>query len=438
MKPDETQKLGSRATASRIGGFESAASVSHVRPLAATIPDTGTKTLATHFDGAAPRSESASVRGRTTVLPARHLDATAVGEAEPRFHHVRALGEGAMGQVDLVRDNDIHRTVALKRILKGTESADALLRFAEEIRIVGQLEHRGIVPIYDVGRDDDGEVYLVMKHLQGETMEQIIDRLKAGDPVCRELYTPEYRARLFLGVLEAMGYAHARGLLHRDIKPANVMIGPYGEVTVLDWGIARPISKRSRSQSSEPFAPTFIEPTGRLIESRAGAIAGTPLYMSPEQAAASDDLDERSDVYALCVLFYEWLTLRHPLADKKTVSEVLATLVLRDYDPDELVAPAQRAGVPMEYVWIILPGLARDREKRYASVTELETALRRALDGKIQVHCQVTRTKNRAHRFLKWIDRHAKLYMTTLRAVRFLMVLALGAAIVLAFSKLRP
>ncbi len=312
------------------------------------------------------------------------------------------------------------------------------MRFADEIQIVGQLEHPGIVPIYDVGRGDDGEVYLVMKHLQGETMEQIIDRLKAGDPRCRELYTPEYRARLFLGVLEAMSYAHARGVLHRDIKPANIMIGPYGEVTVMDWGIARHISKGSSSQPSQPFAPTFIEPTGRLIESQAGAIAGTPLYMSPEQAAASDDLDERSDIFPLCILFYEWLTLRHPLADKKTVSEVLATLVLHDYAPEELVAPAQQAGVPMEYMWIILPGLARDREKRYPSVAELETALRRALDGKIQVHCQVTWTKNRAHRLLKWIDRHAKLYMRMLRIVRFLMILGLGAAIVLTLRKLSP
>src|SRR5258708_243729 len=429
MKPNDTQKIASPAGATQIGGFRSPDPVPRLRSLTAAIQDTGPAPLAAGADGASATG-SASVRGRTTVLPPRHRgNVAAAAEVEPRFDHLRTLGEGAMGQVDLVRDNDIHRTVALKRILKGTESTDALLRFADEIQIVGQLEHPGIVPIYDVGRGDDGEVYLVMKHLQGETMEQIIDRLKAGDPRCRELYTPEYRARLFLGVLEAMSYAHARGVLHRDIKPANIMIGPYGEVTVMDWGIARHISKGSSSQPSQPFAPTFIEPTGRLIESQAGAIAGTPLYMSPEQAAASDDLDERSDIFALCILFYEWLTLRHPLADKKTVSEVLATLVLHDYDPEDLVAPAQQAGVPMEYMWIILPGLARDREKRYPSVAELETALRRALDGKIQVHCQVTWTKNRAHRLLKWIDRHAKLYMRMLRIVRFLMILGLGAAI---------
>jgi serine/threonine-protein kinase len=324
----------------------------------------------------------------------------------------------------------------LKRIRKGTESADALKRFTDEIRIVGQLEHPGIVPVYDVGRANDGEVYLVMKHLQGETMEQIIDRLKAADPTYREKYTLEDRARLFLGVLEAMSYAHARGVLHRDIKPANIMIGPYGEVTVIDWGIAKPLGKRVGSQPSEPLAPTFIERKARLLDTEAGALAGTPLYMSPEQAAASDDLDERSDVYTLCVLFYEWLTLRHPLADKKSVPEVLATLVLHDYDPYELAAPALQVGVPMELMWVVLLGLSRDREKRYRSVAELETELRQALDGKIPVRCQITWTKNHVHRFMKWIDRHAKLNQTMLRVIQFAMILGLVAAIALAVWKI--
>src|SRR5260370_12826750 len=256
MKTNETQKGGSPAAATRIGGFRGPGAVPHLRSLTATIQASGEEALAPRPDGAPPASGSASLRGRTTVLPPRHRgDAVALADAEPRFDHVRTLGEGAMGQVDLVHDNDSHRTVALKRIRKDSESTDALLRFTEEIRIVGQLEHPGIVPVYDVGRADDGEVYLVMKHLQGETMEHIIDRLKTGDPGYRELYSPEYRARLFLGVLEAMSYAHARGVLHRDIKPANVMIGPYGEVTAMDWGIARHISKGSSSQPSQPFAP---------------------------------------------------------------------------------------------------------------------------------------------------------------------------------------
>ena len=184
--------------------------------------------------------------GRTTVLPRRKstdANPAALTEQRARFDRVRLLGQGAMGQVELARDNDIRRTVAVKRVHGEAASAAALMRFADEVRIVGQLEHPGIVPIYDVGRDDDGQVYLVMKHLHGETMEDIIAKLRDGKPGYRERFTMDYRVHLFLGVLDAIRYAHARGILHRDLKPANVQIGPYGEVTVMDWGIAKPFRR---------------------------------------------------------------------------------------------------------------------------------------------------------------------------------------------------
>ncbi len=134
-----------------------------------------------------------------------------------------------------------------------------------------------------------------MKHVQGETMEQVIDRLRAGDPDYALRFTLEYRVRLFLSVLDAMSYARAHGVLHRDLKPANIIIGPYGEVTVLDWGIAKPIAKRADRTAPDPLAPTVLDSLHRrLNETHAGQLAGTPLYMSPEQAAGlNDELDER-------------------------------------------------------------------------------------------------------------------------------------------------
>ena len=124
---------------------------------------------------------------------------------------------------------------------------------------------------------------------------------------------------LFLAVLDAMRYAHARGVLHRDIKPANIMIGPFGEVTVLDWGIAKPIrSKAAAGSNVQPLEPSALDTHDkRGHETQLGALAGTPLYMSPEQAAGrNDELDERSDVYSLSVLLYEWLSALkpHPLS----------------------------------------------------------------------------------------------------------------------------
>jgi len=371
--------------------------------------------------------ESTPHAGRTTVLPRRARGKGILApEPEPRFHHVRKLSRGAMGEVELIRDNDIQRTVAVKQIRSEVVSEEALLRFADEVRIVGRLEHPGIVPIYDVGRREDGRVYQVMKHLQGETMEQIIDHLKAGDSAYVERFTPEYRARLFLGVLDAMSYAHDKGVLHRDLKPSNIMIGPYGEVTVMDWGIAKPLGNKQSSRAVEPLGRTF--PGGddeRLLETRSGSLAGTPLYMSPEQAfGMNGDLDERSDVYSLSIVLYEWLVLEHPLGNVESVAEVLASFALREHSAAGLAARAQAAGAPMEYVWIVYRGMKRDRDERYQSVKELESAIKGVLDGKIKVECHFTLAKSYAHRLVHWIDRHPKLYTVLFRAAKFLLLAA--------------
>ncbi len=357
----------------------------------------------------------ASVAGRTTVLPRRRKDVPAefvAGDARPRFDRVRELGQGAMGVVELARDNDIRRTVAVKRMLSAAGSDAALLRFADEVRIVGQLEHPGIVPVYDVGSDPAGDIYLVMKHLQGETMETVLDELRAGNAAYRQRFTIEQRVHVFLAVLDAVRYAHARGILHRDLKPANIMIGPYGEVTVMDWGIAKPIGKRSGTSAAEPLERTLDESHDqRLLETQLGALAGTPLYMSPEQAAGrNDDLDERSDVFALSVMFFEWLSLEHPLADKTTVTEVLAAIISTDLDRERLGGIALRTGVPMEYVYVVLRGVARRREERFQSVADLEQGVKRILDGHVEVRCHVTLAKSLAHRFTHWVDRHPVAY----------------------------
>jgi eukaryotic-like serine/threonine-protein kinase len=380
---------------------------------------------------------SKSTTRRTTVLPRRSTIGPAVAESGPRFQSVGPLGEGAMGRVELVRDNDIRRTVAVKRLHAGSSTPDALARFADEIRVVGRLEHPGIVPIYDVDQGEDGQLYLVMKHLQGETMEQVIARLRAADPEYVARFTIEYRVRIFLGVLDAMGYAHARGVLHRDLKPANVMIGPHGEVTVVDWGIAKPIAARSESVVDEPHAAPLLSQAARLLKTQTGALAGTPLYMSPEQAAAlNDDLDERSDVYTLCVLFYEWLVLDHPLRDVRSMPQVLATLILNDYTLAQLFEPAQRAGVPMEYIWLARKGLNRERSDRYQSVKELEQAIQAVRDGHIQAQCRITLTKHHTQRFLHWIDRNPQLYNQLVRAATVALVAVVASATVFTLVKL--
>jgi eukaryotic-like serine/threonine-protein kinase len=420
--------------ATLVGGISGAESLSAVAPLAVTLQGVGARALtpidvdATFAQDEAPSQPliaagATAAGGRTTVLPRRKRandDVKLVAEQRPRFDRVRTLGEGAMGQVELARDNDIRRTVAVKRMHTVEASAAALLRFADEVRVVGQLEHPSIVPIYDVGRDDDGQVYLVMKHLDGETMEGVIERLRAGDPECVERFSFEYRIHLFLGVLDAMRYAHARGILHRDLKPANIMIGPYGEVTVMDWGIAKPITPSQASGTpTEALERTLLESHDqRLQQTQLGSLAGTPLYMSPEQAAGrNDELDERSDVYALAVVLYEWLVLEHPLADKGTVTEVLAAIISQSFKMGALVDRARIAGVPLEYMYVVMAAMARDREQRTASVAAMEAELRRILDGHVQIRCHVTFAKSAANGFAHWIDRHVQLYTALCAAV---------------------
>jgi serine/threonine-protein kinase len=252
-----------------------------------------------------------------------------------------------------------------------------------------------------------------MKHLNGETMESIIEKLRGGDAAYRERFTIEHRVHLFLAVLDAMRYAHARGVIHRDIKPANIMIGPFGEVTVLDWGIAKPIRASGPATAQvQPLAGTLVDTHDkRMQQTQLGALAGTPLYMSPEQAAGrNDELDERSDVYTLCVLFYEWLMLEHPLTGKQTVTEVLSAIISGEGSSDKVMEKALMGGVPAEWVHIMMKGMARDRDARTPSVAALEDKVKGVLDGRVAIECHVTFAKRAVYGFLHWIDRHPLLY----------------------------
>ncbi|MFO0563578.1 MAG: serine/threonine-protein kinase [Polyangiales bacterium] len=367
--------------------------------------------------------------GRSMVLP-RKAKATKTANAEadsapensadsvewsiddhPRFETIKQLGEGGMGEVALVIDQDIQRKVAVKKLRADGRSATALLRFAEEVRVVGALEHPSIVPVHDVGVDEHGQHYAVMKFLEGETMESVIEKLKAGSPEHVRRFSYDYRAQVFAKVCEAVRFAHSKGIIHRDIKPANIMIGPFGEVTVVDWGIAKRIgSKEPSTALAEDSAPDARK-DDRLVRTRAGSIIGTPLYMSPEQAAGKNDaLDERSDIFSLCMVFYEFLALEHPLADKTSVEQVLLTLINEEWDHLKLRLPALSKGVPCELLRVLQKGIYRDPAQRYRSVAELERNLQDTLDGNVPAECYITKSKRGLHGLMHWIDRHPYAY----------------------------
>jgi serine/threonine-protein kinase len=340
-----------------------------------------------------------------TVLPRVAWDGP-VPQVTPssrlRFEELDRLGVGGMGEVVLAKDHDIERTVAVKRL---PENADLgrVLRFVEEIRTVGQLEHPNIVPVHDVGVDASGRYYFVMKHLRGETLERLIERLRAGDAEAHARYPMATRVQLVIGILHALAHAHEQGFIHRDLKPANVMVGPHGEVTVMDWGLA----KRLRGAAPSDAGVSQSGPRdGTVLETRLGAVIGTPLYMSPEQArGAHDEVDVRSDLYAVAVLFHELLHLEHYLHDRTELQSVLDGV--QHFTPQfhQLTLKGPEYQVPAELDWFLERGLRKKPDERFQSAQEMIDELQRIVRGECRVQCQRTFVKRALGELARLVDR---------------------------------
>ena len=365
---------------------------------------------------ALPLGESVSVRAtdaRSTVLPRveRTGDgATLVSMARPRFETRRSLGQGGIGEVVAAMDQDIGREVAIKRLRGDVQGAAAVARFVDEIRTVGALEHPNIVPIHDVGVDDDGSLYFVMRCVQGETLESVIERLAAGDPLAHAQWTHERRVHVFRQLLDAVAFAHERGYVHRDIKPANIMVGHWGEVFLMDWGIAKPVGAPDIPSPSTGTASATGE---RVTSTHVGSVLGTPAYMSPEQARG-EPVDARSDVYSLCVLLHELLGLKHYLDHCSTVEAVLAGVQPAPAPAPRYIPSPHQAPAPMDMSWYVRKGLAKEPARRYQSAREMIERLDAREEGLVPVQCPVTFSKRMMREQIRFIDRHPMLYMAML------------------------
>jgi len=376
---------------------------------------------------------------RSTVLPRVQWNGDrpdVVPFQRERFEELRPLGQGGMGEVVLLKDHDIERMVALKRLPENSDM-DRLLRFVEEIRTVGQLDHPNIVPVHDVGIDQRGRYYFVMKHLQGETLESIIEKLRRGDRDAHAHYSFPKRVQIFVGVLNALAYAHRKGFIHRDLKPANIMVGPYGEVTVMDWGLARRVGQpgeRAGAAGSTDAAPMDARDVAGL-RTQLGAVVGTPLYMSPEQARGQhDQVDVRSDTYSLCVLFHEFLFLSHYLDGRQSLTDVLEGVQKDMPALYEINANPHQSGIPCELGWFLAKGFSKEPAQRYQSVDEMVDALQAIMDGRIQIRCQRTALKSGLHAMLRTVDKNplAVIVGSTLAGV--VLLASLGHLILVLFS----
>ena len=287
-----------------------------------------------------------------------------------------AIGEGGMGEVRSCTDRRIGRDVAMKTVRAGHGSrSDLVARFLREACVQGQLEHPAVVPVYDLGRGPDGRLYFTMKRINGMTFERIVESLRAGDADAAGRYSRRKLLTAFASVCQAVHFAHTRGVVHRDLKPGNVMLGDFGEVYVLDWGLAK--VARAEDPAVPRDAPPIASGSDPGAQTQQGATMGTPGYMAPEQVRG-EEVDPRADVYALGAMLFELLT-HQPLHRLASVEVAFAsTLAGADARPS---ARAPQNDVPPELDAICMRATATAPEDRYASARELVEALESYLDG---------------------------------------------------------
>jgi serine/threonine-protein kinase len=308
-----------------------------------------------------PREGAAAEGGPSSVQPARSADHGA------RYEDVGRIGKGGMGDVRRVRDHAMGRVLAMKVLpWEALDAPRARERFLGEARVTAALQHPGIVPIHDCGEFPDGRPWFTMKEIRGATLGAVIAELHAGGA-----WSLRRVVEVFARACEAMAYAHSRGVVHRDLKPANVMVGEFGEVLVLDWGIARRADDVPARSSGEPDEDPLLGLT------QTGTVIGTVVYMPPEQALG-ERVGRASDVYALGAVLYEILAGQPPFSGN--VRAVLRKVIFDGPEP-----LARRAGgsieIPAELAAICERAMARNAADRYPDASALGEAVRGWLDG---------------------------------------------------------
>ena len=275
-----------------------------------------------------------------------------------RYRLLERVARGGMGVVYAAHDQKLERRVALKVLdvpHAGTELANRLIR---EARVLARLEHPGIVPVHDVGTLEDGRVFYTMKFVEGQRLDHHVQTVAGVAD----------RLRLFLRICDAVAFAHAHGVLHRDLKPANVMVGPFGEILVMDWGLAKIFRAGASGKPPEAEAETLIAPPRSADSADAdtqitaatghGTVLGTPGYMSPEQERGDiEHLDERSDVFSL--------------------GAMLQFLVSGNSETRKSSRPAVEKALQA----ICAKAMASNPAERYPAVTELAADVSRYLNG---------------------------------------------------------
>ena len=312
-------------------------------------------------------------------------EATNIGKnswpPDSRYEIIDAIAVGGMGAILRARERSSKRDVAMKVMLSADKDSPSAIRFKREAHIVANLEHPNIVPVHDIGFSPKNELYFTMKWVQGENLADILFKLGKGDPQYRNKYNLPTLLEIFIKICNGVAFAHSKNIVHLDLKPHNILVGEYGDVLVLDWGLATRITEEMNtgsdshegksSQNAHKSNRALSFPMHHSIFTEDGTIKGTPGFMAPEQASGKlDEIDERSDVFSLGSILYMMLTLKFPIVGEHP-TEIIRHTILGNFVP-----PGKRIyhkTVPKELEAIVMKAMALERANRFGSAKDLRS-----------------------------------------------------------------
>jgi serine/threonine-protein kinase len=320
------------------------------------------------------RTNTTTVRGEGRPAVDARLGPSRPGPLPARYEYLGSIGAGGMGSVCNVRDHDLGRCVAMKFIgREASRSADHVRRFVKEAQITAELEHPNVIPVHDRGTDGDGNPFFTMRRVDGRTLADWIEAV--GHPA----RAPEVLQAMLATVAkicDGLAFAHGRGVLHCDIKPENIMVGSFGQVYLMDWGVARALDERREGGWRPAEIPAVDDPSPPIFR---GALNGTPSFMAPEQAFGYTHLcDQRTDVFGLGAVLYTILA-GHPPFRGCDIGAVLleARICAVTFSSSDDAGGPQ----PARLRQVALRALARAPGDRYQSIEALQRALEAAVDA---------------------------------------------------------